>query len=468
MAATAAVPRQLTTRTWAPLIVLCVAQFMVVLDVTVVNVALPTIGSHLSFAPADLAWVVTAYTLFTGGLMLLGGRAADLLGRRRVFAAGLALFTTASAASGLAQSALWLVVARAAQGTGAALMLPAGLALITTSYDGPARARALGVWGALGSVGAAAGVLLGGVLTSAFGWRSVFYVNVPIGIALLALAPAVLPAVRATARTRLDLPGAVTALAGLVSLLYGIEGASEHGWGSTRTLALIAAGLGLLALFVAIESRTQEPLVRPSIWRVRSLTASAVLMLGATGLLVGEFFLNTLYLQHELDASALETGLAFLPLALAILAAAHVASHAMNHAGSRVVAIVGLIGMAAGATLLALAPDHAAYATDLLPGLVITGFGAGLAFVSIAVTSMSDVGHDDAGLAAGLLNTFHELGGALGVATLSAVMIGAGGLAAGDEHGLVVAAAAAAGLAVLAAATMPAVRPAPGERISMH
>ena len=332
MTATAAAPRRIATP-WAPLALLCVAQFMVVLDVTVVNVALPTIGSHLSFARADLAWVVTAYTLFTGGLMLLGGRAADLLGRRRVFTAGLALFTTASAASGLAQSALWLVIARAAQGTGAALMLPAGLALVTTTYDGPARAKALGVWGMLGSVGAAAGVLLGGVLTSAFGWRSVFYVNVPIGIALLMLVPAVLPAARPTTSSRLDLPGALTALTALVALLYGIEGAADHGWGSARTLALIGAGVVLLATFIAIERRTRHPLVRPSIWRVRSLIVSSVLMLGSTGLLVGAFFLNTLYLQHELDASALETGLAFLPLALSILAAAHAAQHALNRVG---------------------------------------------------------------------------------------------------------------------------------------
>lgn len=462
-------------RSWTLLVLLCAAQFMVILDVTVVNVALPTIGSDLSFAPGDLQWVVTAYVLFTGGLMLLGGRAADIVGRRRVFLAGLTVFTTASLASGLAPTAAALVVARAAQGVGAALLVPAALALLTTSYAGHQRAAALGVWGAIGSAGAAIGVLVGGVLTSTLGWEWVFYVNVPIGLAAGAgIAALVLADVAPGPHGgggRLDLPGALTVMAGLVLIVLGLDGAAEHGWGSVRTLALLGGGALLLAAFAAVERTVREPLVPPDTWRARPLVASAAVMLGATGILVGAFFLNTLYLQEVLGASALETGLAFLPLALVILLGAHAASRLLPRVGSRAVAVGGLALVTGGALLLAAAPPRAAYGSDLLPGLLLLGAGVGLAFVAVSVTAMAEVRHEQAGLASGLMATAHELGAALGVAVLSAVAAGA--LAAGDPargygDGFLAAGLIAAALAVLALVALPAVRPAPGARAAMH
>lgn len=472
-------------RSWTLLALLCAAQFMVILDVTVVNVALPSIGSDLGFAAADLQWVVTAYVLFTGGLMLLGGRAADVLGRRPVFLAGLVVFTAASLASGLAPSADALVVARAVQGIGAALLVPAALALVTTAYDGHQRAVALGVWGAIGSAGAAVGVLVGGVLTSALSWEWVFYVNLPIGIgagigvAMLVPARAAASphaaghdaAVPPRARGRLDVAGALTVMAGLVLVVLGLDGAAEHGWGSLRTLGLLGGGALLLAAFAAVERTASAPLVPPATWRERPLVASAAVMLGATGILVGAFFLNTLYLQEVLGASALETGLAFLPLALVILAGAHAASRLLPHAGSRTVAVGGLALVTAGALLLAAAPPRAAYGSDLLPGLLLLGAGVGLAFVAVSVTAMAEVRHEQAGLASGLMTTAHELGAALGVAVLSAVAAGAladGDPAAGYGDGFLAAGLIAAALAVVSLLALPAVRPAPGARAAMH
>ena len=288
-------------RPWALMVVLSVAQFMVILDATVVNVALPSIARSLGLAAGDLQWVVTAYVLASGGLVLLGGRAADVAGGRRVFLAGLAVFTAASLASGLAPAAGALIAARVGQGLGAALLTPAALSVIMTSYAGAQRATALGVWGALGGAGAAVGVLAGGVLTTWLGWRSVFLVNVPVGVAAGAGGPASAAPARAAApawAAELDLPGAALAVAGLVTLVYALAGAPAHGWGSARTLGLLALAVVLLAAFAAAERSAPRPLVPPRLWRTRSLVAGVLVMLGATGILVATFFLNSLYLQE--------------------------------------------------------------------------------------------------------------------------------------------------------------------------
>jgi EmrB/QacA subfamily drug resistance transporter len=475
MSATALAPRSTAPstapdrRSWATLAVVALAQFMVILDATVVNVALPSIGAALGFAAADLQWVVTAYVLFTGGLMLLGGRATDLLGRRTVFLAGLVVFTSASLASGLAWSPTALVVARAVQGIGAALLVPAALAIVTTSYEGAQRRTALAVWGALGSAGAAAGVLLGGVITSVLGWEWVFFVNVPVGFGVGLAALRLVPAGGGRRETRLDLRGALVVMAGLVTLVYALDGAPQHGWGSARTLALLGVAAALLAAFALVERRGADPLVPAATWRARPLIASAAIMLGATGILVGAFFLNTLYMQRILGDSALETGLAFLPLAVVILLAAHIAAHLLERVGSRAVVLVGAALMAGGALLLAGAPDRASYVQDLLPGLLVLGLGVGLTFVAASVTAMAEVGHEQAGLASGLMTTAHELGAALGVAVLSAVALSAsGGFAVGYGAGFLAAAAIAAVLALVALVALPSVRPAPGTRVAMH
>jgi EmrB/QacA subfamily drug resistance transporter len=462
-------------RSWVILALLSLAQFMVILDITVVNVALPSIGAELGFATDDLQWVVTAYALFTGGLILLGGRMADLIGRRPVFLAGLLTFTAASFASGLAPSPEALIVSRAGQGLGAAMLSPAALSIITTSYEGAQRTTALSVWGAIGAGGAAAGVLFGGILTSALSWEWVFFINVPIGIAVALGATHLVHSAPAARSLRgLDLPGAATVVGALALAVYAVSGATDYGWGSSRTLGLLAISASLFAAFALIERLVVEPLVPPTTWRLRSLVSSGTVMLGATGLLVGAFFLNSLYLQSVLEASALETGLAFLPLVLVIGFGAHLGPHLLAHAGARTVAISGLLTTAAANALLALAPDRASYVADLLPAFVLLGFGIGLTFVAMSVTAMSDVAHDRAGLASGLMNTAHELGAAVGVAVFSAVALGGAGavtlagFASSYGRGSLVAAILAGGLALIALSVVPAFRPQAGTRVTMH
>ncbi len=458
-------------RPWSLMVVLSVAQFMVILDATVVNVALPSIARSLSFAAGGLQWVVTAYVLASGGLVLLGGRAADVAGRRRIFLAGLTLFTAASLASGLAPTASALIAARAGQGLGAALLTPAALSVITTSYAGARRATALGVWGAIGGAGAAVGVLAGGILTAWLGWRSVFLVNVPVGVVAgllsLHLVPRHMPRRRVV--RELDLPGAVLAVAGLVTVAYTLAGAPAHGWGSARTVLPLAVAFVLLGGFAAAERSARRPLVPAQIWRTRSLVACVLVMLGATGILVGTFFLNSLYLQDVQRASPLRVGLEFLPLALVIGAGAHLASRLLPRAGSRALIVAGLMVMGAGALLLTGVSAHSGYLTGFLPGLLVVGMGTGLVFPATAVTAMSDIAEDRAGVASGLMTTAHEIGAALGVAVFSAVAVAmGGGIAAGYRHGFAVAAAVAAGLAVVAALAVPAVRPAAGARVAVH
>jgi len=464
-------------RPWSLLILLCAAQFMVILDATIVNVALPSIRRSLGFAPTDLQWVVTAYVLATGGLLLLGGRAADLLGRRRAFLAGLATFTAASLASGLAPSSGALIASRAAQGVGAALLSPAALSILTTSYSGAQRARALSTWGAIGGAGAAAGVLLGGILTSWLDWRWVFFVNVPTGLITGLIALRLIPSGRpvriAQGLRGLDLPGAATLVTGLVVLVYAVQGAATHGWASARTIGLLSVAAALLGAFASIERHVQRPLVSPSVWRLRSLVSSAAIMLGVTGILVGTSFLNTLFFQSVLGASPLVTGLEFLPGVLTVGVAAHLGPQLLTRFGARAVIAAGLLLVAAGDLVLSAAPANASYAVDLLPGLLLLGLGVGFAFVSISVTSMSDVDHEHAGLASGLITTAHELGGAAGVSLFSAVAFGAtgvtgAGFVTGYSRGTLVGAAIAAALALLAVVTVPQLRPTGAQRVALH
>jgi EmrB/QacA subfamily drug resistance transporter len=449
---------------WTTLILLGLAQFMVILDITVVNVALPSISEDLAFAEGDLQWVITAYVLFTGGLLMLGGRATDLFGRRRVFLGGLATFTIASLASGLASSPEMLIAARAIQGLGAAMLTPAALAIVTTTYEGGQRTAALAAWSAISSGGAAVGVVLGGVLTSALGWEAVFFINVPVGLATVLGVLRVVPSAPAVAAGRsLDILGAVTAVAGLVVLLFGMEGAGEHGWGSARTIGLLLASAALLATFAGVERRVREPLVPPRTWRNRALVSGSAVILVATGLLVGVFFLNTLYLQHVLGWSALETGLAFLPLVVVIAVGANTANRVIGRIGSRNLAAIGLLLVAAGGALLALAPDAATYGTDVLPGFLIIGLGVGLVFPAGSIAAMSEVTDEEAGLASGVLTTGHELGAAFGVAAISAVATAAATFVDGYADGFVAVAVVAAVVALVSLWVTPAVRPAATE-----
>jgi EmrB/QacA subfamily drug resistance transporter len=415
-------PPRSDPRGWWALVWLCLAQFMVILDVTVVNVALPTIGTDLHLDRAMLTWVVTAYTLCFGGLMLLGGRAADALGRRRTFLAGLGLFTLASLASGLAQGGALLIAARAGQGIGAALLSPSALSIITTTFRGPERNRALGIWAAIGGAGAAVGVLAGGLLTEYASWRWVFFINVPVGIAVAVAILAVVPAVRAPAARRgIDLPGALAATLAAGSLIYGLIKAGSQGWGAAATLVPLATGLTLAAAFAAIERTVRQPLVPLGLLARRPLVAGQLVMLTASGLLLSAFFLSSLYLQRAAGFTALGTGLAFLPVALVIIAGSHLGARAIGRLGPRPVAAAGFGLAAVGALLLSRLPADGSVLVDLLPGLLLLAAGVGAAFVTAATTAMASVDHAQAGLTSGLLNTGHELGAALGVAFVSSI-----------------------------------------------
>ena len=409
-------------RPWTTLCLMLAAQFMVVLDVSVVNVALPSIGESLRMTSADYQWAVSAYVLFSGGFLMLGGRLADLFDRRRMFLTGLGLFTAASFASGLAGSASELIVARAAQGTGAAMLTPAAMAIVMTTYSGRQRATALGIWGTVASMGIAAGVLFGGVLTTAFDWRAVFFINVPIGVGTWLLTRrAVAPGEAAGGGfAQLDAAGAVTAVTGLVALVYAIEQTNTRGWSLVTVSAFVAAGL-LLSAFALLERRVRQPLVPPRIWGVRSLVAASVVMAGVTGAVVGAIFLTSLYLQQVLGSSAVVAGLQFLPLAAAITLSAGIASKLLPRHGARALIGVGLVIATAGALMLCTVDPGSGYLTGVLPGFLVMGAGVGPMFVAISVAAMSEVPHELSGLASGLMMTGHEIGAALGVATLTAV-----------------------------------------------
>ena len=409
------------TNRWLILVIACLAQFMVVLDATVVNVALPSIQRGLHFSPSSLQWVVNAYTLVFGGFLLLGGRAGDLLGRKRLFTVGVVLFSAASLVNGLAQSSTMLIVGRGVQGLGAALLSPAALSIITTTFTEQAeRTKALGVWSAIAAGGGAVGLIMGGVLTQLASWEWIFIVNVPVGVITLLATLRFVPESRADLEHRsFDLAGAVTVTSGLIVLVYAIVKAQAFGWGSARTLGLIAVALALLALFVVIEQRSVAPLIRLSIFRVRTLTvAHIVLLLVASGLF-GMFFFASLYVQEILGYSPLHAGLAFLPVTAGIAVGAGLAQQLIRRAGVRNVGVLGVALATVGMVILARIPVHGTYAGDLLPGLLPMSIGMGLAFVPITLLATGGVTSNDSGLASGLFNTSQQVGGSLGLAILS-------------------------------------------------
>jgi EmrB/QacA subfamily drug resistance transporter len=460
---TAAAGGSRATNRWVILVIACLAQFMVVLDATVVNVALPSIQRGLHFAPSSLQWVVNAYTLIFGGFLLLGGRAGDLVGRRRLFLIGTGLFTAASLLNGLAQSSTMLIAGRGLQGLGGALLSPAALSIITTTFTRQdERTKALGVWSAIAAGGGAVGLIMGGALTQLASWEWIFIVNVPVGVATLLATLRFVPESRADGQHRaFDLAGAFTVTAGLVVLVYAIVKAQSYGWGSARTLGLIAGALGLLAAFLVIERRSVAPLIRLGIFRVRTLAvANTVLLLIASGLF-GMFFFASLYVQEILGYSPLHAGLAFLPVTGGIALGAGIAQQLIRRAGVRNVAVAGVGLATAGMVLLARVPVHGTYAGDLLPGLLPMSIGMGLTFVPITLLATGGVTGNDAGLASGLFNTSQQVGGSLGLAILSTLAASrTSHLLSGGLHGSASAAAAVAArvsgyhVAFLAAAIM--------------
>jgi EmrB/QacA subfamily drug resistance transporter len=465
-----------TRTSWSVLALALTAQILVVLDISVVNTALPAIGESLRLGSSDLQWLVTAYLLLSGGGLLLGGRIADLVPRRRVFLTGMAVFTGASLFSGFAHNAGELIAARAAQGLGAALMTPAALSLLMTTYSGAQRTRGLALWGAVGSLGVAAGVLFGGALTTWAGWQLIFWVNVPVGLVSLALGLKVLPKdLKARADlAQFDLPGALTAIGGLGALMYGLASTSAHGWLSGRALVAFATSAVLLTAFVRIERRAARPLVPPHTWKVTTLVSGTTVMLGATALLVGTVFLTSIFFQTVMGYSALHAGVAFLPLALAITAGTHVAGKLLSRTSPRTIAAGGLALATVGAALLSLVGPDASFASDLLPGMLMFGAGIGLVFVAVSVSAMTGIPAQHAGMASGFLMTGHEVGAALGVAVLSAVATAAGsltdpaGVVDGFSTAFVAAAVTAALVGVLAYLRMPAARVTGGAAMSMH
>jgi len=425
MAATTTTAEQPDRRRWLGLAALCSAFFMVILDVAIVNVALPTIQVDLDFSQRNLQWVVSAYALTFGGLLLLGGRAGDLLGRRRVFMAGIALFAAASLLAGLAWSDVVLIVARAAQGVGAAIMTPAALSILMTTFrEGAERNKALGIWGAVGASGGTVGVLLGGILTDTIGWEWIFFLNVPVGLAVMAVTPVLLRESRAeTGQRRFDVAGALSVTAAIGLLVYALVEAESAGWASAQTLGLLGVSAALLALFVVVELRSRAPILPFSIFRIRAVTGSNVAGLALGGAIFGMIFILTLYMQQVLAYSPLETGVAWLAMALTALVSSVAASVIVTRVGARIPLAAGLLVGALGLFWLARIPADGHYAQDLLPGLLIFGLGLGTAFVAMSIGALEGVGERDAGLASGLSNTTQQVGGALGVAVLSTLAI---------------------------------------------
>ena len=425
------------SRRWIALAVIVAAQFMVVLDVAIVNVALPSIKTELHFTQESLQWVITAYSILFGGALLLGGRLADLLGRRRLFMAGLALFTVSSLLDGLAWSEASLITFRSLQGLGAALVSPAALSILTTTFrEGRERNLALGVWGAISGSGAAAGVLLGGALTSEFNWSWIFYVNVPVGLAVLAVTPWLLKESRAGLGHRsFDLPGAASITSGLMVLVYAMTHAAQHGWITVETLGLLAASVALIVGFVVIELRSKAPLLPMRLFRLRTLAGSNLAGFLLGGALFSQFFLLTLYMQQVLHYSAIETGVAYVSLTLAVIVFATVSQGLALRLGVRRVLPVGLVLAAAGLLLYAQLPTHGHYFWDLFPAFLLSGIGLGLAFVPMTIGALTAVTQSDAGVASGLINTSQQVGGAIGVAAATTIATIYTTHYLGDHHG---------------------------------
>jgi EmrB/QacA subfamily drug resistance transporter len=409
-------------RRWTALAAISAAQFMLILDLTVVNVALPDLGADLDLSRTAFTWVISAYGLVFGGLLLLGGRLADIFGARPVMLTGLVIFTLASLASGLAQNETLLIGGRVAQGAGAALLSPAALSTITSMFHGEERNKALSVWASLGGVGFAAGVLIGGILTAGPGWRWVFFINVPVGIVLLAAIRALVPPRRPDrAARRLDVLGAVTVTAATGSFIYGMINAGDAGWADLGTLLPIVAAIVLYAVFVVVEGTVPTPLLHPSLLSRRPVAAGAFLMLVASGVLIAGLFLGSQYLQHLRGLSALETGLFFLPAALALMIGAIAAGRLVGRIGTRPVAVVGLALVAIGnGLLIGLSADGNVY-LEALPGVVVFALGGGPLFVCATTSALGRVSLHEAGLVSGIVNTFNQLGAAICVAVASTV-----------------------------------------------
>src|SRR5437762_2552720 len=396
---------------------------MVILDVAIVNVALPSIKSDLDFSQTNLQWVISAYAIMFGGALLLGGRLADLLGRRRLFVGGLALFAVSSLLCGLAWSEASLIAFRAVQGLGGALLAPAALSLLMTTFDeGRERNLALGIYGAASGSGAAAGVLLGGLLTSYLSWSWIFFINVPVGVAAIALAPLLLRESRADLANRhFDFPGAGSITAGLMLLVYATTRATSDGWGAPVTVALFAGAAALVLAFVAIELRSPSPLLPLRIFRSRTLTGANIAMAIVGGVAFSEFFLLTLYLQDVLHYSAVESGVAFLAFALAVVLVSNIAQLIVGRFGVRPTLTAGLLISALSVAWLARLPVDGHYFWDIFPGFVLGGAGMGLSFVPVTIASLTGVDRSDAGVASGLINTSRQIGGAIGIAAVSAI-----------------------------------------------
>jgi EmrB/QacA subfamily drug resistance transporter len=409
------------TNPWVVLVLICLAQFMVILDATIVNVALPSIQKDLNLSEGSLQWIVNAYTLVFGGFLLLGGRAGDLLGRKRLFLIGLVIFTGASLLDGLASSEGMLIAARSLQGLGAALISPAALSIIATTFsEGKERAKALGVWAAIAIGGSAIGLVLGGVLTQYFSWPWIFFVNVPVGIVAFVFSLRLIPESRAAnAHRSYDVAGAVTVTGGLMALVYAIVDAQQAGWGSAKTLGFFGLAVGLLVAFVVVELRTKAPLVRLSIFRIRSLLTANITMFLAMSGMFAMFFFNTLYIQRVLGYAPLKAGIAFLPFSAGIMISAGIASQFAPRLGVRPVAGVGFLLSAAGLLLLTQLPVHGSYLTNVLPSIALSSLGMGAVFMPLTLIATTGLDDADQGLASGLFNTSQQIGGALGLAVLS-------------------------------------------------
>ena len=426
-----------STNPWVVLVLICMAQFMVILDATIVNVALPSIQKDLNLSEANLQWIINSYTLFFGGFLLLGGRAGDLLGRKRVFLVGLVVFTAASLLNGLANSEGMLIAFRAVQGLGAALISPAALSIISTTFsEGKERARALGVWAAIAVGGSAVGLVLGGALTQAFSWPWIFFVNVPVGIVTFILALRFVPESKDEhAHQSYDIPGAVAITGGLMSLVYAIVSAETDGWTATKTITFFVIAIVLHAAFLVIETRSKEPLVRLSIFRTRSLTAANVAMFLVASGMFAMFFFNTLYIQRVLGYGPLKAGVAFLPFTAGIMISAGLASNFAPRIGVRPVAAVGMVLTILGMLYFANMPVDGSYASDVLPGILLASLGMGAVFMPLTLVATTGLHDEDQGLASGLFNTSQQIGGALGLAILSTI---AAGRTHGSSHGALV------------------------------
>jgi EmrB/QacA subfamily drug resistance transporter len=410
-------------RRWKALILVCAAIFVVVLDIAIVNVALPSIGRDLDFAAENLQWVITAYALTYGGFLLLGGRAADLLGRRLVFMGGLALFTVASLVCGLSTSDEMLIIARGVQGLGAAIVGPAALSIVSTTFtEGSERNKALGAWGAVAGTGAAAGVLFGGILTKYLGWEWIFFVNIPVGLLVLVLTPIY---VRESRREDVvhdyDPLGALTVTSGLIVLVYAISEAPDVGWATFRTIGLLVVSGLLLAVFLVWEWREKAPLMPLGIFRIRLLSAANFVAFLQAGGMFGSFLLLTLYMQQVLQLSVLQTGFAFLATAGTSVAFAAPAQALCTRIGVKPVLLIGLSLLVAGSLWYTQIDVDGSYPVDLLPGFLAVGIGLPFSFIPITIAALAGVGEHEAGLASGLLSTSQQVGGAIGTAVLSTV-----------------------------------------------